>query len=245
MRLVILISLLLAATFEVKAHPVLDGLLSPKDARYPGFSAMLKWLDQNNPKVVVETGTARYGTRGCSDRFDGCSSVIFSKWARGRDVDFYSVDISAANIQQAKGAVHPDNRMHFIVSDSIPFLQNFASKIDLLYLDSFDFDGRNPGPSQRHHLYEITAAFDKLQPNSIVGLDDCRLVHGGKCTLVEQYLRDRHFIEVTVGYQKIFQSPLGPTIPVGVKPPGGIRKRPASRLPRYRPRKGRAHPRIR
>lgn len=58
-------------------------------------------------------------------------------------------------------------------------IQFFLLK-SIFYLDSFDFDISNPLPSQKHHLKEIEAAYDKLTDNSVVMIDDCDLPGGGK-----------------------------------------------------------------
>lgn len=209
----------------IGAHPILKDLLSEDDPRYDSFSYVLKWADENlTPKinssstpirsVIFETGTSRDGKANC--RGDGCSSIIFTKYIRslasvGADaqLDFYSVDIDAAAIYKSRQAAGPCTpNCNFIVNDSIAALKEFPHKIDILYLDSYDFDSYNPGPSQKHHLGEIEVGILKIQPKSLILLDDCRLIHGGKCALVEHFLLTQHFVQLFDGYQKIFRPPL-------------------------------------
>jgi hypothetical protein len=82
-------------------------------------------------------------------------------------------------------------------------LRTFPSQIDLLYLDSYDYDENNPGPPQEHNLNEVIAAYDKLTDNSIVMIDDCNIPGGGKGKLAIQYLQDRGWRLYTNKHQVI------------------------------------------
>lgn len=179
--------------------------LRKNDKRYETFLLSMQIMKKNKSKILVETGTARYGGRKC--RGDGCSTLIFGEWARDNDARFYSVDIDPKAIQNAKDAVLPLNPdVIFITSDSVAFLENFYNyddRIDFLYLDSFDFDPENPGPSENHHLKEIRAAYRYLHRNSIVMVDDTYGINGGKGRLVIPYLLGKGWKIVFSAYQVI------------------------------------------
>jgi predicted O-methyltransferase YrrM len=179
--------------------------LRKNDKRYKTFLLSMQIMKQHKSKILVETGTARYGGKNCKG--DGCSTLIFGEWARDNDARLYSVDIDPKAIQNAKRTLLPLNPdVIFITSDSIAFLKNFHKyndKIDFLYLDSFDFDPDNPGPSENHHLKEIKAAYKYLHRNSIVMVDDTYGAQGGKGRLVIGYLLGKGWKIAKSAYQVI------------------------------------------
>ena len=180
--------------------------LASSDKRYPSFLLALELLKQNHSKTIVETGTSRYGDKGFVG--DGGSTIIFGDWARQNDAVFYSVDIDPNAVQMAKNYTSGyGNSVQIYCDDSINFLASFPDPIDFLYLDSFDFELNNPGPSQEHHLKEIIAVYPKLHSNSIIMIDDCGLLHGGKGKLVLEYLDERGWKILYQGYQVILRAP--------------------------------------
>ncbi|MBS0606240.1 MAG: hypothetical protein JSR57_04755 [Verrucomicrobia bacterium] len=176
--------------------------IAQSDKRYPTFRYALDQLVKRNLKIIVETGTARNGERNCIG--DGCSTVIWSNWAKAFDGYVYSVDIDPNAVHQSKEACHCDlSNAAFVCSDSVSFLQNFGKRIDLLYLDSYDYDPENPDPSQLHHFKEIMAAYPCLHEESIILIDDCGLPGGGKGKLVIEFLLERGWKIAMSGYQVI------------------------------------------
>jgi predicted O-methyltransferase YrrM len=195
----------IAATFSLvadSADNILKGRMTSANIRYETFSYALKLMKQRNVKTIVETGT----TRGVNlkDIFsgDGGSTILFADWASKNGAFFYSVDIDANSFANSTQFLLPYKQyVKLVVSDSVNFLQNFHEKIDMLYLDSYDFQADNPNPSQEHHLKEIIAAMPNLTDNSIILIDDCGLPHGGKGTLAIQYLQNLGWKVVLKGYQ--------------------------------------------
>lgn len=180
----------------------LEKRISPESKRYKTFTIAFQLMQQRNARVLVETGTARNGCANCEG--DGCSTIIFAEWSRDNNGFLYSVDIDRNALGRAKSALKDNNRFVKLVhSDSIEFLKNFNKPIDFLYLDSYDFDARNPAPSQNHHLREIIAAYPWLKDDSIVMIDDCALPHGGKGKLVIEFLLSKGWHIVAEGYQVI------------------------------------------
>jgi len=175
----------------------------PKDnPRYKTFALALQLMQEREVKTFVETGTARLGDKNFLG--DGGSTIIFADWASQNNAEAYSVDIDLNALGNARAALGPLGAyMELIHSDSIDFLQTFNCPIDFLYLDSYDFDVNDPNPSQQHHLKEIIAAYPYLTEDSIVMIDDCDLPHGGKGTLVIEYLLDRGWEVIAEGYQVI------------------------------------------
>lgn len=186
----------------MNSEKYLENRLPKNDKRFASFVFALDLLQKRNATILVETGTARFGTQNFGG--DGGSTVLFADWASKNGAFLYSVDIDPQSVKNAKNATIAYKKYRKVVcSDSIAFLKNFNQPIDFLYLDSYDFELNNPNPSQQHHLREIEAAYPFLHADSIIMLDDCDLPHGGKCPLVIDYLRKRGWKVIFKGYQVI------------------------------------------
>lgn len=157
--------------------------------RWPTFQIALNWLAQAGGKVVVETGCLRH------DSFqDGYSTVLLGESCKRIGAKLFSVDIALAHVEVArrKTAEFGDT-VSVTVGDSISFLKGFGHRIDLLYLDSFDYDPNNPFLAQNHVLEELRAAFPLLAPRACVLIDDNDSRGGGKGELGKQFLRENGF----------------------------------------------------
>jgi predicted O-methyltransferase YrrM len=176
--------------------------LKSSDKRYSSFCVALKLLKQREAKVLVETGTARFGDKGFIG--DGGSTIIFGDWANQNDAVLNSVDIDSSSIDKAKEVTQDySEHIQFSLSDSVMYLEEFSQPIDLLYLDSYEYDSANPEPSQTHHLNELIAAYPYLHEKSIVMIDDCELANGGQGKMVIEYLLDKGWKITHQGYQTI------------------------------------------
>lgn len=180
----------------------LEDKIPKSNTRYKTFRYALNLMQERHAQILVETGTSRMGRSNCIG--DGCSTLIFAEWASQNDAFLYSVDICKECLLNAEKALGDlVDFVQFVHSDSVEFLKNFGQPIDFLYLDSYDFEVKNPRPSQQHHLNEIIAAYPWLTKNSIVMIDDCALPHGGKGKLVIEYLLKRNWKIVSKGYQVV------------------------------------------
>lgn len=186
----------------LNSEEILLNRIFPTDKRYSTFRYALNEMTVRKLKYIVETGTARNGGMNCSG--DGCSTLIWSDWAKRFGGYVYSVDIDPEALRQSKQACGCYfSNVEFICSDSVDYLRCFGKKIDFLYLDSYDYDIGNPGPSQQHHLNEIIAAYPVLHENSIVMIDDCGLPEAGKGKLVIAFLLERGWKIAMSGYQVV------------------------------------------
>lgn len=184
------------------AEDYLRGRIEPGDKRYRTFSMALHLMKTRKARTIVETGTARSGDKCFWG--DGGSTIIFSHWASENHASLYSVDINKSCIEEAeKATTLYKQAVHFVCDDSLHYLANFPKKIDFLYLDSFDYELSNPLPSQEHHLKEVKAAYDKLTPNSVIMIDDCKLPYGGKGKLAIEYLLKMGWSILVNDYQVI------------------------------------------
>ena len=189
------------------------------DGRFPTFKLALNLLLQTGGRTIVETGCIRQE----DDYGAGCSTVLFCEFLSRSDGALFSVDINPQHVALARRLTAGfDTPPVLTVDDSIRFLQTtlrdhpgFSGRIDLLYLDSFDYpldrlyevcppdqlqnmDTETVAaryldlilPSQEHCLAELEAARDLLHPRSIVLIDDNDLPGGGKSRLARRALYD-------------------------------------------------------
>ncbi len=124
--------------------------------------------------LILETGCARQ-----TDNWegDGQSTYMFDRFAELLGGEVRTVDIDPASCAYARSIVGGHTQV--LQEDSVPFLQRTGRElrasgrpIDLLYLDSFDWDPANPVPSALHHLKELCAIAPALTPGTLVVVDD-------------------------------------------------------------------------
>lgn len=171
------------------------------DLRRDSFCKLIDLVRQRKAMHIVETGTYR----GCEG--DGMSTLILSALALATHSYFASLEINPENIVSAKSMLSAHNRFaDFICGDSVATLSMFPNfrQIVVLYLDSYDYDPKNPLPAQMHQLAELGAAYGKLSADAVVLLDDCNMEGGGKGLLADQFLKERGWKLVHDGYQKLF-----------------------------------------
>lgn len=195
---------------EQTLDAVFAGLLAPNDKRYKTMRRVAELAILRGAQVFVETGTARNGERNCGG--DGCSTIIFGRLMElmaslnpQQAPLLHTVDINPQAIRESRQAAsRVSSRISYHAADSVKFLDAFAQPIDILYLDSYDFNGSNPQPSQRHHLKELVMSWDNLHANTVIIVDDCGLSDMGKCKLVHEHLMYAGWRMDTDGYQRVY-----------------------------------------
>lgn len=168
------------------------------------FKKTLELLSQTKAQTIIETGTSREGLKGAKS--NGAATLVFGKWARENNAELHSVDISQKSVDVAQQWVEKCNLTENVqvhLSDSVAFLEKFDNKVDLLYLDSFDYtpDRAMQIASQEHHLKEFIAIQDKLHKDTIVLIDDCKLPGGGKGKMVIKYMQEQGWKILIESYQ--------------------------------------------
>lgn len=173
------------------------------------FRLMFELLDKMESPQIVETGCIR--ELGCWEG-DGQSTVQFNDYANFRslppdrgydqhDAAFVTVDICEAHVKLAASLGF---KTFAVCDDSVKYLQRFQGNIDLLYLDSYDFDPANPHPSSLHHLKELAAAQKNLRPGSIIAVDDNHPDGVGKGMYVRDYLQNIGIEPIADDYQVVW-----------------------------------------
>jgi hypothetical protein len=170
-----------------------DTFLKNGPDRFNTFKISLNLFLQRNGKVIVETGCQRQS----EDWGAGMSTFIFGKFIKefSPESKLFTVDLSDFNIQIARSLTREyEKYVNYFVSDSLEYLKNFQGKIDLLYLDSYDWTPDDPLDCQTHQLNEFLLAEDKLTDQSIVLLDDNDFPDGGKTKLTKDYLEKKNWL---------------------------------------------------
>lgn len=147
----------------------------PITGRNNSFLKVIEILNNeyNEPITIVETGCIRNVTEE-SKIGDGWSTLNWDHYSKKTDSEVYVVDINEGHINQSKKIVPETELLKYYMDDSVNFLQNFNKKIDLLFIDSFDFcgDAENIRNCHLHSLNEIKAAWDKLNDKCFILIDD-------------------------------------------------------------------------
>lgn len=175
--------------------------------RFDTMYIALNHLFKATNACIVETGTMRME----DNWHDGKSTLIFGSYCRKYGGIAYTVDIDNDAIETCKEATRGlGDCINYSVADSVSFLRNFSSGIDLLYLDSMncpEYDSESSADlmaSQQHQRQEIEAAFDKLTDNAVVLLDDNDFVNGGKTKLSKLFLQQNGFNELISWRQSLW-----------------------------------------
>lgn len=172
--------------------------------RRDSFRLVLKLLDKINARVIVETGTSREGLRGAKS--NGAATIVFGHYAKRQGAMVHSVDISPESVAVARQEIDAQglsDHVRVYLQDSLDFLEGFSERVDLLYLDSYDYsdDPEVQKKSQEHHLEEFKRIESRLHENSLVLIDDCDLPNGGKGKLAIAYMKTRGWKILYDGYQ--------------------------------------------
>jgi len=139
---------------------------SPDHINLESMLTALKLLDGQSSRII-ETGMSAWGTN---------STLLFSDYVDAFGGEFWSVDIRLKPLADVRGSV--SRRTVLTCGDSVRFLHGWVEsnqascKIDLVYLDSFDLDIRNPYPAALHGIKELFAIRPALKSGSLLLVDD-------------------------------------------------------------------------
>lgn len=172
---------------------------------------MIDFLKTKETPLIIETGCSRQ-----EDNFegDGMSTLIFDEYVNQNGGTFCSVDINPKNIEFARSKI--SGNANLVCADSVGFLWNLNKElasanqyIDLLYLDSYDFQFENTHPSSFHHTKELLAIIPRLRPGSMIAIDD-NFVDSrtgeriGKGDYVAQFFDNVGIKKIYDGYQYVW-----------------------------------------
>lgn len=171
--------------------------MKPETGRNNSFLKVIEILEQTytQPINIVETGCIR-NTNDESKFGDGWSTLNWKYYSDKTKSKVFIVDINAGHIEKSKEIVAESELITYYLSDSVEFLRIFDKKIDLLFLDSFDYcgDAENIRACHNHSLNELKAAWDKLNENCFILIDDVFADNwDGKGKLTIPYLLENGF----------------------------------------------------
>ena len=106
---------------------------------------------------------------------DGCFGIYLAKITEESNGIFNSVDIDEDIVNKSKlmyNTYLPNLKINHYVSDSVSFLENYKGSPNLVHLDSYDLNLKNPISSMLHGWLEFNAIKDKMNSGSIILIDD-------------------------------------------------------------------------
>ncbi len=177
--------------------------------RYNGFRRMFESLlaQKAGGFTIVETGTLRRA----GNWFDGQSSLLFFEFLSFFGGTLVSIDADKRALETCESVLRDTVGLgraeHVsICGDSVAELENIDRPVDLLYLDSLDFNEANPLPAMMHPLKEFASAarIRAQSPHLIVAVDDNFGDGAGKGALLKVWARDTGKEVIHDGLQFIF-----------------------------------------
>jgi len=169
------------------------------------FKKMFEYLEslKKEEYLIVETGICRTDNNFSGD---GMSSLMFDEFINYHNGRFITIDINKENVNFAKTKL--SKKAEIINEDSVVALENISRSnklvgVDLLYLDSFDVDWKNPHLSALHHLKEMVSAKEMIKDHTLIVVDDNRK-NSGKGMYVSDYMsnlnKEKYFDEYQIGW---------------------------------------------
>ena len=180
----------------------LEEMLVKTGKRQNTFQIMLDHLRTIEEPLIIETGCARpphkeWGNEDVSFKDEGFSTRIFDAYVTQYGGEFHSVDITPEHVDYARSIVSENTQVH--CDDSVRFLWDVNNAltesdryIDLLYLDSYDYEESTPYLSPAHHLKELAAIMPRLREGSMIAVDDNFGLLGdrkGKGMFIEEFMQ--------------------------------------------------------
>lgn len=170
--------------------------------RKEGFDMAAGLFRKNGGKLIVETGCMWEPSQGSS-------TYWLAKLAEEVGGMFASIDNNPEHVSFARESVNPSFPMAIIhCGDSIDELGSrlLTGKIDLLYLDAFDYDAAHPNLLGIYNVAELGACLGKMAEHSVILLDDWNWGEGEwrKCALSRELLLYRGWKLVMENYQCLF-----------------------------------------
>ena len=149
----------------------LDFYLSITDRRLKQadivYNALISHFNFDKVKCI-ETGASQ-------NLDDGCFGLYLAKISESTDGSYHSVDIYEDIVNKSKlifDKYLPNFNINHHVSDSVKFLEEYNGSPNLVHLDSWDLDVKNPVPSMLHGWLEFETIKDKMPSGSICIIDD-------------------------------------------------------------------------
>jgi len=105
--------------------------------RLPTMALALDLLAERGGTNILETGCARQVDNW---EGDGMSTLVFGEWASAHGGHLTTVDADPGNLATCRGITGPwADWITYVQDDSVHYLGTHMGRVDLLYLDSYDY----------------------------------------------------------------------------------------------------------
>lgn len=172
--------------------------------RVPSLELICERLaSHGTPLIIVETGCVRQEGNWMGD---GQSTRIWDWLVTEHGGMLTSIDIDE---KACETAMRLTDNCRAICADSVETLTElpYMEYVDLLYLDSFDWDGTNAAPE--HHLKELGACWDRLPAGCTIAVDDCFTNQYGKGSEIFRHLANAGIFPLQAAYITVWEKPEG------------------------------------
>lgn len=172
--------------------------------RWRGFSLIVdELLKLERGVTIVETGTTRNPGSWAGD---GNATAIWGWLATRTGGEAFSVDIDPKACEAARSLVCGAK---ILEGDSFDLLRALRplKRVDLLYLDSYDWSPAAAARSALHHVGELACAWDALPPGCLVAVDDCHYPTAGKHVLVARFFELLGVTPLLTDYVSVWRKP--------------------------------------
>jgi hypothetical protein len=147
---------------------ILVGLSEEKKEQASSFLKVYSEFFNFSTIECIETGASQ-------NTKDGCFGLLLAKMCQSTGGVFSSVDLDP-DISKKSVALYnsffSEIQINSHVGDSVEFLKNYGGSPNLIHLDSWDLDLKNPVPSMLHGWLEFDAIRKKMPSGSICLIDD-------------------------------------------------------------------------
>ena len=144
--------------------------ISSKKARKKQLGQLVEELEgvfKLSPIVCIETGASKDFVT------DGAVGTFLAKLCQIKGGEFHSVDISSQTVDKSRVLYNELGlNVNHYVQDSVEFLKQTDIVPNLVHLDSWDVDLKNPFPCALHGWREFEAIENRMPVGSIIIIDD-------------------------------------------------------------------------
>lgn len=178
-----------------------EPLYGKDDVRWQGLKFIAKeLLSLNRPVKIIETGSMR---KPGAWRSDGNATAVWDWIACETNGLAISIDIDIAATQTTKFMC---SNVQAVTADSITALRGILpEKIDLLFLDSYDYSAGEAINAVMHQVAELGAAWSKLPEGCLIASDDCESANSGKHILTTRVLGSLGMQPIHDGYVSVWR----------------------------------------
>jgi hypothetical protein len=150
-------------------------------------------FDSSKKIICIETGASHNWD-------DGCVGAFFAKLCDLTNGEFHSVDVNPELVNNSEilyNELKFNNITHHI-DDSVNYLHNTEVIPNIVHLDSWDLNLRDPFPSALHGWNEFLAIEDKMPLGSLLIVDDNYF--NGTWVNWKNNRNDKEWDRVTINY---------------------------------------------